>query len=87
MWTHRIAIAFYLATAGLARAEAPAAPVPCKTIDDCWLDPSGAPIRRPRKLRKKAIPRGNCGTRLHWLRHVLSCEENVCTAKLIGDRC
>ena len=82
------AICFLVATATISeRAIAEPAPVQCKTVDDCWLNESGEAIKRPKRHRGKAIPRGNCGNRLHWLRHLLSCEENVCKAKLIGDKC
>jgi hypothetical protein len=61
--------------------------VPCKTVDDCWLDDNGHAIHRPKRYRGRALPRGDCDARIQWLRHKLSCEENVCVAKFVGDAC
>lgn len=61
--------------------------VPCKTVADCWLAADGQPIGRPRSKRGRALPRGDCGKRLVWLRNRLSCENQVCVAELIGDKC
>ncbi len=61
--------------------------VPCQTVADCWLDADAKPIKRAKKLKGKAIPHGDCGSKLLWLRNKLSCEENVCVVKLIGDKC
>lgn len=88
-------VGIVVASGALARAEptadpaaAPAPPpVACQTVADCWLDSDGHAIRRPKQHAKKPIPRGDCGKRLLWLRHRLSCEENVCVAIRIGDKC
>jgi hypothetical protein len=61
--------------------------VPCKTVDDCWLDKDSNVIRRPKRYRGRALPHGDCGDNIRWLRNRLSCEENVCVAKFIGDKC
>lgn len=61
--------------------------VPCKTVADCWLDEEGAPIKRPKAKRGRSVPRGDCGRNLLWLRNKLSCENQVCTAQHIGDKC
>lgn len=61
--------------------------VPCKTVADCWLDGEGKPIARPKAKRGRSIPRGDCGKKLLWLRTRLSCENQVCTAQHIGDKC
>lgn len=81
-----VLLGLILATSSLARAEEPA-PVACKTVDDCWLDDDARPIRRPKQHAKKPLPRGDCGKRLKWLRTRLTCEENICVAKNIGDKC
>ncbi len=65
----------------------PVSPVPCKTVADCWLSAQGQPIARPKHKRGRALPRGDCGKNLVWLRHRLSCEQDVCVATLIGDKC
>jgi hypothetical protein len=71
---------------GLTRAdEAP--PVPCKTIDDCWLRSDGTPIHRPKRLRGRKLPLGDCGARLYWLNHILRCEANICVAHYRRDMC
>ena len=62
-------------------------PVPCQTVADCWLDADSRPIARPKKLRGKPIPKGDCGRKLQWLRHKLACEQNVCTVTNVGDGC
>lgn len=62
-------------------------PVACTTVADCWLDPKGAAIPRPAKLKGKKLPQGDCGKNLLWLRHRLTCEEQVCTVKYLGDAC
>ncbi len=61
--------------------------VPCQSVADCWLDAASKPIARPKKLRGKPVPRGDCGKNLQWLRTRLTCEQRVCTALVIGDRC
>jgi hypothetical protein len=61
--------------------------VPCKTADDCWLDPAGRPIPRPKAKRGRQPPRGDCGNNLMWLRTRLRCENQVCVAVNVGDRC
>lgn len=61
--------------------------VPCKTVADCWLDQDGRPIARPPAKRGRTLPRGDCGKNLLWLRNRLSCEQNVCTTRFIGDAC
>jgi hypothetical protein len=60
---------------------------PCQTEAECWLDADGNPIARPKSKQGRPIPRGNCGALLVWLRNELSCQENVCVARLVGDRC
>jgi hypothetical protein len=60
---------------------------PCKTIKDCWLDPTGKPIKRPKKLRNRRIPRGDCEGNLLWLDYHLSCEQNHCVSIYFADRC
>lgn len=76
------------ALAALALAQPPArtvSTVACKTVEDCWLDPSGAPVKRPKGKRP---PTPSCsGKGLVWLRNTLTCEENVCVATHIGDKC
>jgi hypothetical protein len=61
--------------------------VPCQTVADCWLDAASKPIARPKKFRGKPVPRGDCGRKLQWLRTRLACEQNLCTALDIGDKC
>lgn len=82
----------FLILGAVARAEPaaeapPPPPVACKTVADCWLDDDGHAIPRPKKHAKQSIPRGDCGKRRLWLRHRLSCEDNVCVAHRIGDKC
>jgi hypothetical protein len=59
----------------------------CHSINDCWLDGDGTPIKRPRSKRGKPIPSGNCGGRINWLRYRLGCSEGRCVADFVGDRC
>ena len=66
--------------------ETSAAPA-CRSVADCWLDEEGRAIRRPARYRGRHLPRGDCGAHLRWLRHSLTCDEGVCTARDIGDRC
>lgn len=61
--------------------------VPCQTIADCWLDPSGNAIARPKKQKGKPLPKGDCGKNLNWLRRRLTCEQKFCTVQYIGDKC
>ena len=61
--------------------------VACQSVGDCWLDADSKPIARPKKLRGKPIPGGDCGARLQWLRNKLACEKSVCVVRNIGDRC
>ena len=61
--------------------------VACTTVADCWLDPKGAAVPRPAKLKGKKLPQGDCGKNLLWLRHRLTCEAQVCTVKYVGDAC
>lgn len=61
--------------------------VSCRTVNDCWLAPDGKAIPRPPKLKWRAIPRGDCGKNLLWLRHELKCEENQCVSRNRGDMC
>lgn len=63
--------------------------VPCQTVAACWLDPDGKPIARPKKLKGRPLPKGDCGKNKTWLRNVLTCDEvkRVCVAEYIGDRC
>jgi hypothetical protein len=72
---------------GMPMAQTTVSEVPCKTIADCWLDAEGKPIARPKAKRGRSIPRGDCGKNLLWLRNRLSCENQVCTAQHVGDRC
>lgn len=62
-------------------------PVACQTVADCWLDPQGAAIPRPAKRKGQKLPKGDCGKNLLWLRHRLSCEEQVCKVQFMGDAC
>ncbi|MBL8952167.1 MAG: hypothetical protein JNK82_15400 [Myxococcaceae bacterium] len=71
----------------LLTAEPVVSTVPCKTVAECWLDEEGKPIARPKAKKGKAVPRGDCGKNLLWLRNQLSCDENVCVAKFVGDKC
>jgi hypothetical protein len=63
--------------------------VPCQTVADCWLDPRGVPIARPKKFKGQKLPRGDCERKLVWLRYQLSCspQKQVCEAVFRGDRC
>lgn len=61
--------------------------VQCKTVAECWLDEDGKAIARPKSKKGHPIPRGNCGKNLFWLQHKLTCEEGVCVAQFIGDKC
>lgn len=61
--------------------------VPCQTVADCWLDDSGNAIQRPKKLKNKPVPKGDCGKNLNWLRRRLSCDESFCTVQYVGDKC
>jgi hypothetical protein len=70
----------------LADNSLPAGP-PCKSVGDCWLDEEGHAISRPKKLRGRPIPRGDCGSKLLWLRHRLACIDERCVAVNVGDRC
>jgi hypothetical protein len=60
---------------------------PCKSVEDCWLDSGGAAIARPKRLRKKPFPRGDCGMHHQWLSHRLSCDEGRCVSRHVGDKC
>jgi len=70
-----------------AAAPVPVSPVPCKTVADCWLSADGQAIARPKHKRGRALPRGDWGKNLVWLRNRLSCEAQVCVAVHIGDKC
>ncbi len=61
--------------------------VPCDSVAQCWLDEGGKAIARPKKLRGRPLPKGDCGPNLLWLRNRLTCEDRVCTAVHVGDRC
>ena len=61
--------------------------VACQSVADCWLDADSRPIKRPKKFRGKAIPQGDCGSRLQWLRNKLECSQKLCTVTYVGDRC
>jgi ubiquitin len=63
--------------------------VPCKTVEDCWLDSTGAAVARPKKLKRQQPPRGDCGAHLNWLRWRLTCDgqQHVCVSEFVGDRC
>lgn len=76
----------------LASLSAPAAPsaaplVPCKTVADCWLDADGHAIPRPKRYRGRPLPRGDCGKNELWLSNKLSCEDAVCVARYISNKC
>jgi hypothetical protein len=75
--------------ASLLLSAAPLTPneVPCQSIEDCWLNELGKPIKRPKRFRGKPLPPGDCGEKLNWLRNKLACEKNVCTALYVGDLC
>jgi hypothetical protein len=81
-----IARAFLLLTVFGSVAAADPAPVPCKTVDDCWLDSSGAPIARPKNKRGHKIPNGSCYDTL-WLDNHLNCADKVCVVRHVPDRC
>ena len=59
----------------------------CQSVSDCWLDDEGRAIRRPARYRGRQLPKGDCGAHLRWLRHDLTCDEGVCTARDVPDRC
>ena len=59
----------------------------CKTVDDCWIDNQGQAIARPKSKKGHKIPRGDCGKNILWLRTKLTCEEGVCKAENVGDKC
>ncbi len=62
--------------------------VRCTTVAECWLDADGKPIARPKKFKGKKLPKGTCSNSgLLWLRHKLTCQQNVCTAEFVGDMC
>ena len=61
--------------------------VSCKTVADCWLDDGGGAIARPAKFRGRQLPRGDCGANILWLRNRLSCEQQLCVAVHVGDKC
>ena len=61
--------------------------VPCETVAQCWLDKDGKPIARPKRVKGKRLPKGDCGKNLLWLRHQLTCERAVCVAKFVSDSC
>ena len=61
--------------------------VPCKTVAECWLGPGGTPIARPKSMKGRKLPKGDCGKNLLWLRHELSCQQNVCVSTYVGDMC
>ena len=68
-------------------AEPNVSDVACQTVADCWLDVNGKAMARPASKRGHPLPRGDCGNNLLWLRNRLSCEEHVCKAEHVGDRC
>ncbi len=61
--------------------------VACKTVADCWLDDEGRAMARPKAQKGKKIPLGDCRGKKVWLRHVLTCEQNVCISTYRGDQC
>lgn len=61
--------------------------IACQTEAQCWMDADAKPIARPKKMKGKAFPRGDCGGRLLWLRNKVECQENVCVVRHVGDRC
>jgi hypothetical protein len=61
--------------------------VSCKSVADCWLARDGTPIARPKAKRGRPLPQGDCGKNLLWLRHLLSCEKNLCVSRKVGDLC
>jgi hypothetical protein len=61
--------------------------IPCQTVADCWLDVNGKAIKRPASKRGHPLPRGDCGNFKVWLRTQLTCEEHVCKAEHVGDKC
>jgi hypothetical protein len=79
------ALMFSLSLGG-SRAHADPAPVPCKTVDDCWLDRSGAPIARPKSKHGHKLPNGSCRDTL-WLDNHLDCTDKVCVVRHVPDRC
>ena len=65
----------------------PTVAAPCRNVGDCWLDDRGNAIARPKRLRGRKLPKGDCGRNLLWLRNELSCAEGRCVALPVGDRC
>jgi hypothetical protein len=82
-----IAIAWRAPSASSDTAVPAAGAVPCRSIADCWLDEAGQPIKRPRKLRGRQVPRGDCGANIFWLHHRLECIAAQCHVTIVGDRC
>lgn len=61
--------------------------VACETVAQCWLDESGKAIARPKSKKGRALPRGDCGRNVLWLRNRLTCDEGVCVSQNVGDKC
>jgi hypothetical protein len=61
--------------------------VSCDTVAQCWLDPSGNAIKRPRKYAGRPLPHGDCSGKLVWARHRLLCKEHRCLSIEIADMC
>ncbi|MBK7857336.1 MAG: hypothetical protein IPJ65_01680 [Archangiaceae bacterium] len=73
--------------AWLLSAEPVVSTVPCQTVAECWLDADGKAVARPRAKKGRALPRGDCGKNILWLRNRLSCEQRFCVVQFIGDKC
>ncbi len=78
---------FFVVLAAVPYGTVTVSDVPCKTVADCWLDKDGKPIARPKRMKGKKVPKGDCGKNLLWLRNVLTCEKDVCVAKFVSDMC
>lgn len=79
-----MALALWLVTAADAGIEVK---VPCRTVADCWLDRDGKLVPRPKQFKGAPLPRGDCESKIHWLRTRLTCEAKQCVATNIGDKC
>ena len=81
-----LALALFMLAAGSSD-RVTVSTVPCGTVAECWLDDAGRPIARPKANKRRKLPVGDCGRNLLWLHNRLSCDNNVCTAEFIGDKC
>jgi hypothetical protein len=70
-----------------ATSDAAPAGVSCETVAQCWLDPAGNAIRRPKKFSGRPLPHGDCSGRLVWARHRLLCLRHRCQSIPMADMC